>query len=61
LRTLIVHKYGDVDADDIRMKFDAIKQKPKERAQNYFERFNKLFQRGRIQDNKQKRRFMARL
>jgi hypothetical protein len=32
LRTLIVQKYGDVDADDIKMKFDAIKQEPKERV-----------------------------
>jgi len=47
---LIVQKYGDVDADDIRMKLDAIKQKPKERVQKYFERLDKLFQRGRIQD-----------
>jgi len=30
LRTLIIQKYGDVDADDIRMKLDAIKQEPKE-------------------------------
>jgi hypothetical protein len=26
LRTLIVQKYGNVDADDIQMKLDAIKQ-----------------------------------
>jgi len=61
LRTLIVQKYGDVDADDIRMKLDAIKQKPKERVQKYFECLDKLFQRGKIQDAKQKRRFLARL
>jgi len=35
--TLIVQKYGNVDADDIRMKLDAIKQEPKERVQKYFE------------------------
>jgi hypothetical protein len=50
LRTLIIQKYGDVNADDIRMKLDAIKQEPKERVQKYFERFDKLFQRGRIQN-----------
>ncbi len=61
LRTLIVQKYGDVDADDIRMKLDAIKQEPKERIQKYFERLNKLFQKGRIQDTEQKRRFLAKL
>jgi hypothetical protein len=43
------------------MKLDAIKQEPKERVQKYFERFNKLFQRGRIQDAEQRRRFLARL
>ncbi|CAN5957250.1 unnamed protein product [Sphagnum jensenii] len=61
LRTLIVQKYGDVDADDIRMKLDAIKQEPKERVQKYFERLDKLFQKGRLQDAEQKRRFLARL
>jgi hypothetical protein len=29
---LIVQKYGVIDADDIRMKMDAIKQEPKERV-----------------------------
>ncbi len=61
LRTLIVQKYGNVDADDIRMRFDAIKQEPKERVQKYFERLDKLFQRGRIPDAKQRRRFLGRL
>jgi hypothetical protein len=50
LRNLIVQKYGGIDADDIRMKLDAIKQKPKERVQKYFECLDKLFQKGRIQD-----------
>jgi predicted component of viral defense system (DUF524 family) len=61
LRILIVQKYGDVDVDDIKMKFDAIKQEPKERIQKYFECIDKLFQRGRIQDDEQRRRFIARL
>jgi hypothetical protein len=61
LKTLIIQKYGDVDADDIRMKLDAIKQEPNERVQKYFERLDKLFQKGRIQDTEQKRRFLARL
>jgi len=56
-----VQKYGDVDADDIRMKLDAIKQEPKERVQKYYEHLDKLFQKGRIQDVEQKRRFLARL
>jgi len=61
LRTLIVQKYGDVDADDIRMKLDAIKQELKEKIQKYYEHLDKLFQKGRIQDAEQKRRFLARL
>ncbi len=48
LRNLIVQKYGGIDADDIRMKLDAIKQEPKERVQKYFERLDKLFQKGKI-------------
>ncbi len=50
LTNLIVQKYGDVDAEDIKMKLDAIKQEPKERVQKYFEHLNKLFQRGKIQN-----------
>ncbi len=61
LKTLIVQKYGHVDDDDIRMKLDAIKQEPKERVQKYFERLDKLFQRGKIPDAEQRRRFLAKL
>jgi hypothetical protein len=43
LRTLIIHKYGIVDADDIRSKLDAIKQEPKERVHKYYEKLDKLF------------------
>jgi hypothetical protein len=42
--TWIVHKYGNVDVDDVRFKLDAIKQEPKERVQKYYERLDKLFQ-----------------
>jgi len=34
-RILILQKYGDIDVDDIKMKLDAIKQKPKEKVQKY--------------------------
>jgi hypothetical protein len=43
------------------MKLDAIKQEPKERVQRYFERLNKLFQIGKIQDDEQKRRILSKL
>jgi hypothetical protein len=32
LQTLMIQKYGNVDADDIRMRLDAVKQEPKERV-----------------------------
>jgi hypothetical protein len=48
LRTLMIQKYGNIDADDIRMKLDAIKQEPRERVQKYFERLDKLFRKGQI-------------
>jgi hypothetical protein len=59
LRVLIVQKYGHVDDDDIQMKLDAIKQEPRERVQKYFERLDKLFQRGRIPDAEHRRRFLG--
>jgi hypothetical protein len=40
---LITHKYGNIDADDIIMKLDAIKQEPKERVKKYFEHLDKFF------------------
>jgi predicted aspartyl protease len=43
------------------VKLDAIKQEPKERVQRYFERLDRLFQRGRIPDAEQRQRFLARL
>jgi hypothetical protein len=57
----MVQKYGNIDVDDIRMKMNVIKQEPKERVQKYFERPDRLFQRGRIPDMEQRRRFLARL
>jgi hypothetical protein len=50
LRTSIVQKLSAVDAYEIRVKLDAIKQEPKKRVGKYFERLDKLFQRGRIGD-----------
>jgi hypothetical protein len=61
LRTLMEQKYENIDINDIRMKLDAIKQEPKERVQKYFERLDKLFRKGKIQDVEQKRKFLARL
>jgi hypothetical protein len=43
------------------MKLNAIMQEPKDRVQKYFERLDRLFQKGKIQDAEQRRRFLARL
>jgi hypothetical protein len=56
----MIQKYGNIDANDIHMKMDVIKQEPRERVQKYFERMDKLFRKGQIQDVEQ-RRFLARL
>jgi hypothetical protein len=61
LRMLMVQKYGNINADGIRMRMDTIKQEPKEKVQKYFERLDKLFRKGKIQDVEQRRRFLARL
>ncbi|CAK9236260.1 unnamed protein product [Sphagnum troendelagicum] len=61
LRTVILQKYGNVDDDDIRAKLDAIRQEPRERVQRYFERLDRFFQKGKISDAEQRRRFLARL
>ncbi len=61
LRTWIIQKYGNVDADVIRIKSDAIKQEPKKRVKNYYEWLNKLFQRGQIQDAACRRRILAKV
>jgi hypothetical protein len=50
LRTAIVQNFGDVDVNEICVKLDAIKQEPKEQIEKYFERLDKLFQRGKIRD-----------
>jgi hypothetical protein len=43
LRTTIVQKFGDVDADEIRVKLDVINQEPKKQVEKYFERLDKRF------------------
>jgi hypothetical protein len=57
----MIQKYGNIDADDIHMKLNAIKQEPRERLQKYFERLDKVFRKGQIHDVEQRRRFLAKL
>jgi hypothetical protein len=60
-RTAIIQRFGDVDADEICIKLDAIKQEPKKQVEKYFERLDKLFQRGKIKDVEQRRSFLTQL
>ncbi len=41
------------------MKQNTIKQEPIERVEKYFERLDKLFQRGKIEDVEHRRRFLV--
>jgi hypothetical protein len=43
LRIVIVQKFGDVDADEICVKLDAIKLEPRERVEKCFERLDNFF------------------
>jgi hypothetical protein len=43
LRIAIVQKFCNVDADEICVKLDAIKQEPREQVEKYFERLDKIF------------------
>jgi hypothetical protein len=53
LQNLIVQKYGGIDADDIRMKMDAIKQEPKKGFRNISNDWISCFKKGkyRMQSN----------
>jgi hypothetical protein len=44
LHTYIMQKYGNIDANEIWLKVNAIKKEPKEKVQKYYERLDKLFQ-----------------
>jgi len=61
LRIAFVQKFGDVDANEIHVKLDAIKQEPREQVEKYFERLDKQLQRGKIRDAEQRRRFLVQL
>jgi hypothetical protein len=45
----------------IQLKLDAMKQKPKEKVHKYYERLDKFFQWGQIQDAEQRHKFLAKL
>ena len=55
---LLKEKYGKVDALEIKLKLDHIKQEERQRVQTYFERLEKWFRRGKITDLEQRKRFV---
>jgi len=59
IRTTFFQKFCDVDIDEIHVKLDVINQEPRERVEKYFERLDKLFQRGKIRNVEQRKRFLA--
>jgi hypothetical protein len=53
-------KYGTIDKEEVRAKLDLIKQEPKQRVHAYYDRLEKLFARGKLEDGEQRRRFLSR-
>lgn len=47
-----------VDKQEIRSKLDVIKQEPKQQVQAYYDKMQKLFTRGKLEDVEQKRSFI---
>ncbi len=48
-------KYGVYDEDELKMKMDAIMQKPRQRVQLYYDRLERLFVKGKIPNAKRQR------
>ncbi len=50
-----------IDKEEIRAKLDHIKQKLKQRVHAYYDKMEKLFTRGKLEDGEQKRKFWFKL
>jgi hypothetical protein len=61
MKTNMHWKFGVVDLDELRVKMDSVKEEPMQQVQLYFEKLDKLFGRGKIKDDEQKRHFLAHL
>ncbi len=59
--SLLHLKYGVYDEDELKMKMDAIMQKPRQRVQLYYDRLERLFVKGKIPNAKRQRWFLAKL
>lgn len=47
-------KYVTIDKEEVRVKLDMIKQKPKQRVQTHYDRMDKLFAKGKLEDVEQR-------
>jgi hypothetical protein len=61
MKTNMQQKFGDVDLDELRMQIYFVQQDFRQRIQLYFDRLNKLFRKGKIKDDEQRRCFLAHL
>jgi hypothetical protein len=61
MKTNMCRKFRVVDLDELRVKMDSIKQESMQQVQLYFDKLDKLFRRGKIKEDEQKRFFLAHL
>jgi len=61
MKATMLLKYGMVDKEDIKVKLDQIKQEPKQRVEAYHDMMEKLFIKGKLEDIKQRKRFLSKL
>jgi hypothetical protein len=59
MKATMLLKYDTIDKDEVKTKLDLIKQKPKHNIQTYYDRMEKLFTRGKLEDVEQRRRFLS--
>jgi hypothetical protein len=61
MKVAMLLKYGTIDKEEVRAKLDMIKQELKQRVHAYYDKLEKLFARGKLEDGEQRRRFLSRL
>ncbi len=54
-------KYDIIDKEEIKTTLDRIKQELKQKVHVYYDRMEKLFTRGKLEDGEQKRKFWTQL
>jgi hypothetical protein len=55
MKATMLLKYVFDDKENIRVKLDMIKQKPKQKLQTYYDWMDKLFAKGKLEDVEQRR------